>query len=67
MLNKNLSLYKNGLNEMLRPSNYRLVAEIQFSLSIPTCGIKLTLGWDKLERGGAVEMDGIVSRIKPNT
>ena len=36
MLNKNLSLYKNGLNEMLRPSNYRLVAEIQFSLSIPT-------------------------------
>ena len=35
MLNKNLSLYKNGLNEMLRPSNYRLVAEIQFSLSIP--------------------------------
>ena len=36
VLNKNLSLYKNGLNEMLRPSNNRLVAEIQFSLSIPT-------------------------------
>ena len=38
VLNKNLSLYKNGLNEMLRPSNYRLVAEIQFSLSIPIRG-----------------------------